>query len=67
MAQFPKDHIVNAYVAKVKPGKHSLIIPLGAKADLSIRMPESASLPKGIYTLTLTDISGITWEETIYL
>ncbi len=36
LAQFPKEKIYNHYVAKIKSGKHSLIIPLGAKADLTI-------------------------------
>src|SRR5699024_11041277 len=33
LATFPKESINNYYVAKVEPGKHSLVIPLGARAD----------------------------------
>jgi thiosulfate dehydrogenase [quinone] large subunit len=37
LARFPLTRIKNDYVAKVAPGKHSLIIPLGSKATLTIR------------------------------
>lgn len=53
--------IANEYVAKVKPGKHSLVIPLGAKARLTFTNNKLDSSLPGIYTLKLTDISGITW------
>jgi len=57
--------IRNHYVTKVKPGKHSLIIPLGAKADISIGL---AGLPVSMdedYTLKLVDISGIEWVASV--
>ncbi len=63
LAQFPKEQIRNHYVAKIKPGKHSLILPLGAKADISINL-EGIKL-KGRYTLKLIDISGIEWTAEI--
>ena len=59
--------IENAYTAKIKPGKHSLVIPLGAKARLSFMEETLQQLPKGLYTLELTDISGIVWKEIISL
>lgn len=65
LAQLTESQINNIHVAKVKPGKHSLIIPLGSKAILSFTDKELNSLDKGNYTLVLTDISGITWEEQI--
>lgn len=65
LSQFPKTHIINRYVGKVKPGKHSLIIPLGAKAELLIPFPESVQLKNGEYRLILTDISGAEWEKEI--
>jgi hypothetical protein len=65
LAKFPKKDIANIYVTKVKPGKHSLIIPLGAKAILNIDL-KNYQLPKGInYTLTLTDISGTEWTSKV--
>lgn len=65
LARFPLTRIKNDYVAKVAPGKHSLIIPLGSKATLTIRSDVFVDLPKGDYKLILTDISGITWKENI--
>lgn len=67
LAQFPISNILNSYVAKVKPGKHSLIIPLGAKAEIRINSSELQNLKTGSYKLILTDISGTTWEEDINL
>lgn len=58
--------IDNAYVAKVKPGKHSLIIPLGARATLHFKDDVFQTL-KGEYTLELTDISGLQWKDSIEL
>ena len=63
LARFPLTRIKNDYVAKVAPGKHSLIIPLGSKATLTIRSDVFMDLPKSDYELILTDISGITWKE----
>ena len=65
LARFPLTRIKNDYVAKVAPGKHSLIIHLGSKATLTIRSDVFVDLPKGDYELILTDISGITWKENI--
>ena len=65
LARFPLTRIKNDYVAKVAPGKHSLIIPLGSKATLTIRRDVFMDLPKSDYELILTDISGITWKEKI--
>lgn len=65
LSRFSSDHIQNKYVAKVAPGKHSLIIPLGSKATLHLNDPLLTTLPPGSYTLILTDISGITWQQEI--
>lgn len=63
LATLSEDQIKNHYVAKIKPGKHSMIIPLGAKADVTmdindIRIGEN-------YSLKLIDISGIEWIASI--
>lgn len=63
LASFPKEKINNHYVAKIKSGKHSLIIPLGAKADITIDLEEIT--PQNNYTLKLIDISGIEWIAEI--
>jgi len=57
--------ISNYYVAKIKPSKHSLVVPLGAKAKLSFRSDNIEQLPKGSYTVKITDISGAYWEHNI--
>lgn len=63
LASFPLELIANRYVAKVKPGEHSLIVPLGAKARLKL----PGSLESGTFKLVLTDISGAKWEVKVSL
>ncbi|WP_205504001.1 TQO small subunit DoxD [Rufibacter psychrotolerans] len=65
LANFPTTQIRNAYVAKVKPGAHSLVIPLGAKATLTVPDASLGLLPAGTYKLTLTDISGAQWTSEV--
>lgn len=65
LARFTESRIYNKYIAKVKPGKHSMVIPLGAKAELTPDDAVLAQLPKGNYTLVLTDITGTTWEQVV--
>lgn len=67
LSLLPESDIRNNYVAKIEPGKHSLVIPLGAKATITINDNNLNNLKTGIYELVLTDISGITWSETITL
>jgi hypothetical protein len=64
LSEFSQNDIGNRYVAKVKPGKHSPVIPLGAKAHLTIYDKVLENLSPGNYELTLTDISGVTWSAT---
>ncbi len=61
LSQLSSKQIQNDYVAKVKPGKHSLILPLGARATLQFQDNIFKHL-KGKYRLELLDISGIKWE-----
>ncbi len=61
LSKLPLSAIDNAYVARVKPGAHSLIIPLGARATLTLSNEQLQSLPAGNYRLVLTDISGAQW------
>lgn len=63
LSKFPIQHISNHYVSKIKPGKHSLVLPLGAKADLFIELSETEI--KQIQSIKLIDISGIEWTEKI--
>lgn len=63
LSEFPLEQINNHYVAKIKPGKHSLIIPLGAKADLKVDVSDLE--PQDIYSIKLIDISGIEWQARL--
>lgn len=64
LSMLKPEQLSNSYVAKVKPGKHSLVLPLGAKARLKFSDP-ALQQPAGVYTITLTDISGLSWEQTV--
>jgi len=63
LSKFDKEKIKNHYVTKVKTGKHSLIIPLGAKADLTLDIKDIKTDKKR--RLKLIDISGLEWEKAI--
>ncbi|WP_153394251.1 TQO small subunit DoxD [Chryseobacterium vaccae] len=63
LSKFPKENIKNHYVAKVKPGKHSMIIPLGAKADILIKADDLRK--EEIHNVKLIDISGAEWTAEI--
>ena len=65
LASLPSESISNHYVAKVKTGKHSLVVPLGAKAKLNLQDKTLSNLPGGNYRLKITDISGAYWEHYI--
>ena len=65
LASLKTDNISNYYVAKIKPGAHSLVVPLGAKAKLNLKNESLSNLPNGMYTLKMTDISGAYWEHKI--
>jgi thiosulfate dehydrogenase [quinone] large subunit len=65
LANLGDSNIDNYYVAKVEPGKHSLLIPLGAKANMGFSDSAFKNLKEGEYTLKITDISGATWEHVI--
>ncbi|WP_185225805.1 TQO small subunit DoxD [Chryseobacterium indologenes] len=64
LSKFAQENIENHYVAKIRPGKHSLVIPLGAKADISINIGDIIQKSE-IHTLKLIDISGIEWVKTL--
>lgn len=65
LASLANQNILNYYVAKIKPGKHSLIVPLGAKAKMTFKNPTFSNLSNGTYTLKITDISGAFWTHQI--
>ena len=65
LASLKENNIANYYVAKIKPGKHSLIVPLGAKAKMKLDKAEIKGLPPGKYTIKIIDISGAFWEDEV--
>ena len=65
LANMSEHNIQNNYVAKVKPGKHSLVVPLGSKAKIAVPLNRTTPISPGTYKLTLTDISGATWISDI--
>ncbi|MBU3024708.1 TQO small subunit DoxD [Zobellia galactanivorans] len=65
LAQLKKENFDNYYIAKIKPGEHSLIVPLGAKARISLNHTVLSNMANGIYTLKITDISGAFWTHLI--
>ncbi len=66
LSQLSSEQIKNDYVAKVKPGKHSLILPLGARATLIFHDAVFKTASENL-TLQLIDISGATWEKIILI
>lgn len=64
LSQLTQENIDNIYVAKIKPGAHSLVIPLGAKALMNFPL-EDLNLEPGKYELKLIDISGLTWSVEV--
>jgi len=65
LSRLTEENLINYYIAKVKAGKYSLLIPLGAKAKLILPNDALLDLPEGKYTLRITDISGAYWEQSI--
>ncbi|WP_408095549.1 TQO small subunit DoxD [Peredibacter sp. HCB2-198] len=54
-----KIQIQNKYIAKIKQDKFSLLAPLGAKAQISLKLDKKIS---NEYSLRLTDINGTSWS-----
>ncbi|RKF03269.1 thiosulfate dehydrogenase [quinone] large subunit [Tenacibaculum lutimaris] len=65
LASLADQNISNYYVAKIKPGKHSLVVPLGAKAKMTFSNQVFSQLSNGTYTVKITDISGAFWTHQI--
>lgn len=65
LSQLPKSDIVNYHVAAVKPGTCGLVIPLGAKARISLSTGAAAIDKNGSYALLLTDVSGVRWQKQV--
>lgn len=62
LKQMPSNAIENVYVNKIHTGENSLVIPLGAKAELTFSVPGPEELRKGKnYTIEMTEIGGRTF------
>ncbi|XHR31219.1 MAG: TQO small subunit DoxD [Chthoniobacteraceae bacterium] len=66
LAKTPVTDIENRYVAKIKPGPHGLVLPLGAKATLLLRHEALRRLTTGPHTLELVDVSGAKWTAPVH-
>ena len=64
-AELPLPIIKNHYVAKVKSSKYSMIIPLGAKADLIFDLQNIPQEKGKIASIKLIDISGLEWTAEV--
>lgn len=62
LSKLPTSTIENIYVAAIKPGKHSLVIPLSAKAIM--RLPVDIETRETL-VLRMIDVSGVEWTATV--
>jgi uncharacterized membrane protein YphA (DoxX/SURF4 family) len=65
LASLTDQNISNYYVANIKSSKHSLVVPLGAKAKMTFSDQTFSQVSNGTYTLKITDISGAFWTHQI--
>ncbi|MBA5793122.1 quinol oxidase [Flavobacterium sp. xlx-214] len=65
LANFDTNKIDNYYVAKIKPGKHSLILPLGAKAKIHLNVDNVSISKESNLSINLIDISGASWQSKV--
>lgn len=65
LAGLPPRQIQNRYVAKVRPHKYSMVVPLGAKALIKLKHEINLDSKSKYFNLVLTDISGAEWEVKI--
>ncbi|AWM12561.1 quinol oxidase [Flavobacterium sediminis] len=62
LAELKANAIQNYYIAQVKAGKHSLVLPLGAKATLNFVSDDFQKIKNQVAKIQLVDISGLQWE-----
>ena len=65
LAKLSPESIENRYVAKIKPGKHSLVLPLGAKGTIKLRDPRLAMASQPSLRVELVDVSGAQWSAPV--
>ncbi|MEO1785018.1 TQO small subunit DoxA domain-containing protein [Thermodesulfobium sp. 4217-1] len=64
-ASVDKSKIKNFYFNKIEPNKYSLVVPLGAKAEVDLLPNHNIKLEKGKYKVELIDISGLKWTKDV--
>ena len=64
LSALPPSAMENAYLAKVKPGAFGLVVPLGARAGVTLPAALSA-VPEGPLSVVLTDVSGKEWSAPV--
>ncbi|MUL48624.1 DoxX family membrane protein [Mycobacterium sp. CBMA293] len=57
--------ITNHKLVHVSAGAHSLVVPLGAEARISVTVPGPPIDPKGRYAVRLIDVSGAQWTAPL--
>jgi len=63
MRDIRKNDINNTYINKIRPGAHSLLVPLGSKGRVTFHLPDTVRLHKDKnYRFVLSDISGRTFS-----
>ncbi len=64
-ANVDRSKIKNFYFNKIVPNKYSLVVPLGAKAEVDLLPNQNIKLEKGQYKVELIDISGLKWTKDV--
>lgn len=64
LSSIPAENIQNRWLVQVKPGAHSLVIPLGAQAQ--VRLPGALPLSPGSYQFELEDVSGAVFRSRAF-
>ncbi|AKV00254.1 Terminal quinol oxidase, subunit, putative (doxD-like) [Labilithrix luteola] len=60
--------IDNRWLLQVRSGPHGLVVPLGARATVTLPTGEGTpALPPGEYRIELEDVSGIRWAHVVDL
>jgi thiosulfate dehydrogenase (quinone) len=65
LAALPAEAIRNSRIARIKTGPHSLILPLGAEAAVTLQDAALSTVSPGQYELELVDVSGPAWKTTV--
>lgn len=64
LSSLPPSAIENDYLARIKPGAFGLVVPLGAKAGVTL--PAALPVvPEGQLSVVLTDVSGKEWSAPV--